>query len=170
MTAKRSSSLRYRSVDDMPAGMRALYESQNQDAPPAKRLENYREPAPVLVLPWPNRVLHPNARVHWAKKAPEVKAARQGAHLRAVDAGWQFLQLLLPPEGRLYVWVDGYPPRPRNRDRDGLLASLKPALDGIADAMGINDSRFFPIPDLLDVRAPDGEVHVRITTTMERPA
>ena len=129
-----------------------------------------REPAAVLVLPWPARALHPNARTHWARKSPLVRAARQDAHLRALEAGWQFLRPRLPADGRLFVWVDGYPPSRRNRDRDGLQASMKSALDGIADALCINDSRFFPITDLHDPKPPMGAVHVRITTTMERPA
>lgn len=170
MSASKSMrSLRFRSVDDMPAGMRALYEAQTDDTPPAKRVENYRDPEPLLVLPWPARALHPNARKHWGQRSPVVKAARQEAHLRAVEAGWQFLRAQLPADGRLYVWLDGFPPNRRTRDRDGLQASMKSALDGIADAMGVNDSRFFPITDLRDPLPPHGAVHVRITTTMERP-
>lgn len=161
--------LRYRRPEDMPEGLRRLYEAQTDATPPAMRVENYREPAPVLVLPWPARALHPNARKHWGAKSGDSARARHQAALLAVEACWQFLRATLPADGRLYVWIDGYPPNRRRRDRDGLQASLKSTLDGIADAMGVNDSRFFPITDLLDARPPSGEVHIRITTKMEHP-
>jgi len=160
--------LRYRSPEDMPAGLRRLYEAQTADTPPAMRVENYRNPAPELVLPWPSRLLHPNARPHWGEKAGEVKQARQAALLVAVEAGWQFLRATLPEQGRLFVLIDGYPPNRRRRDRDGLQSSLKHALDGIADAMGVNDSRFFPITDIREARPPRGEVRIRITTEVTR--
>jgi crossover junction endodeoxyribonuclease RusA len=36
------------------------------------------------------------------------------------------------------------PPDKRRRDRDNLQASLKAHFDGIADALGVNDSLFVP--------------------------
>lgn len=154
-SSKSRRSLRFASVDDMPDGMRALYQAQIR-------------PEAELVLPWPDRALHPNARVHWAKKSSVTKAARGAAKLKAIEAGWQNLAKRLPSEGRLYVHIDGYPRIRRNRDRDGLQASLKAALDGIAEAMDVNDTRFFPITDVRDeLRPPFGEVRIRITTSME---
>lgn len=38
-----------------------------------------------------------------------------------------------------------YTPDKRRRDVDNLLASLKPALDGFSEALGIDDSNFNPI-------------------------
>ena len=35
-----------------------------------------------------------------------------------------------------------YPPCRRTRDKDNLLASMKSGLDGLADALAVNDSRF----------------------------
>jgi Holliday junction resolvase RusA-like endonuclease len=35
-------------------------------------------------------------------------------------------------------------PDRRARDRDNLLAALKPSLDGLADALGVNDAQFEP--------------------------
>ena len=113
-----------------------------------------------LLLPWPDRVLHPNARVHWAKRSKATKAARAGAHLLALEAGWHRIAW---PEGRLHLWFDFYPPDRRRRDDDGLLASMKAARDGIADALGIDDTRFVSHPRLRDEVRPGGEVHVRIT-------
>ena len=115
-----------------------------------------------LVLPWPSRDLHPNARVHWAKRAKAAKAARMGAWALAVEAGWQ--RATLPPEGRLHLWIDGYPPDRRRRDHDGFLSSLKPHLDAIADALAVDDSRFVPHPWIKDEPRKGGEVRIRITT------
>lgn len=38
--------------------------------------------------------------------------------------------------------MDFLPPDRRRRDMDNLLASCKGLLDGIADALGVDDSRF----------------------------
>lgn len=53
-----------------------------------------------------------------------------------------------------------YPPCKRNRDRDNLLAAMKSGLDGLADAMNVNDRRFVPIVRLKDEIG--GMVKVRI--------
>lgn len=115
---------------------------------------------PEVVLPWPSRDLHPNARVHWSRKARAAKAARYAAGLAALAAGWQAVSL---PAGRLHVWIDGYPPDRRARDHDGFLSSLKSALDGIADTIGVDDRRFVPHPFLHDEPVKGGRVRVRIT-------
>ncbi len=115
-----------------------------------------------LVLPWPSRDLHPNARVHWARKAKAVKAARQQADILALAAGWQHVSW---PDGPLHVWIDGYPADRRRRDADGLLSSMKAALDGIADAIGVDDRRFVPHPWVKDEVRRGGEVRIRITGT-----
>jgi len=113
-----------------------------------------------LVLPWPNRVLHPNARVHWAALARARKAARSEAYLLALGAGWR---VGTAPQGRLHLWIDFYPPDRRRRDDDGLLASLKAARDGIADALQIDDARFVSHPFVRDEVRKGGQVVVRIT-------
>lgn len=113
-----------------------------------------------LVLPWPPRVLHPNSRPHWAQRAKAAKSARGDAHLLALDAGWHRRDW---PDGDLFVWIDFYPPDRRHRDTDGLLSSMKAALDGIAQAMDVNDRRFVPRPYVKDEVRKGGEVRVRIT-------
>lgn len=114
-----------------------------------------------LILPWPARELHPNARVHWSRRSKAAKAAKAGAHVLALQAGWN--RLALPADGRLHVWIDAYPADRRRRDADGLLSSMKAALDGIADALGVDDRRFVPHPWIKDEVRPGGEVRVRIT-------
>ena len=69
------------------------------------------------------------------------------------------------PDGPLHVWIDGYPTDRRRRDADGLLSSLKAALDGIAKAMGVDDSRFVPHPWIKDEVRKGGEVRIRVTSS-----
>lgn len=114
-----------------------------------------------LVLPWPFRALSPNARVHWRVKSAAARAAKHDAYMLAKAADWHRIEW--PAEGRLHVWIDGYRPSRRHHDHDNLLASLKAALDGIADAMGIDDRRFVPHPYIKDEVRKGGEVRIRIT-------
>lgn len=114
-----------------------------------------------LILPWPSRDLHPNSRCHWSKRAKAAKAERAGAHVLAIKAGWKAIAL---GDGPLHVWIDGYATDRRRRDADGLLSSLKPALDGIADALGVDDRRFVPHPWIKPEVVKGGEVRIRITT------
>jgi len=44
--------------------------------------------------------------------------------------------------GRIKFIVRAFPPTAHARDDDNLIASLKPHRDGIAKALGIDDSRF----------------------------
>jgi hypothetical protein len=114
-----------------------------------------------LVLPWPARELHPNHRAHWSKRAKAAKGAREHAFILSREAGWR--ELYFPP-GPIHVWIDGYAADRRRRDADGLLSSLKPHLDGIADSLGIDDRRFVPHPWIKEeVRRP-AEVRIRLTT------
>lgn len=91
----------------------------------------------VITLPWPDKALHPNARVHWAAKAKAAKAARTAA-------GWaaKVARVRVEGEGRVTLNILFKPPSRRRHDIDNCLAACKSALDGIADALGINDCRF----------------------------
>lgn len=119
-----------------------------------------------LTLPWPSRDLHPNSRGHWSKRAKAARKARADGKLLAMVRGWNGTGL---PDGPLYVWIDGYPTDHRRRDADGLLSSLKPWLDGIADALGIDDRRFVPCTRIRDEVRKGGEVTVRITDEQMQP-
>jgi len=115
-----------------------------------------------LILPWPSRDLHPNSRLHWSKRAKASKIARKQGWVLAREA-WSATEMASFSEGRLHVWIDGYPTDKRHRDADGLLSSLKPWLDGIADALGTDDRRFVPHPWVKDEVRKGGEVRIRIT-------
>lgn len=90
-----------------------------------------------LTLPWPDRRLSPNARVHWSRRAKAVKLARQEALALAFEAGARRLRITGQPR----IAMTFCPPD-RRRDMDNLIASMKAANDGIADALNVDDSRF----------------------------
>lgn len=108
-----------------------------------------------VVLPWPPTDLSPNARVHWARKARVVRSYRNACHMLAKQA-----RLTAPDTERIALLVTFVPPDRRRRDRDNLIASCKALFDGLADALGVNDSRFVPTFEV-DERI-GGMVRVRI--------
>ena len=88
----------------------------------------------TVTLSLPPKALSPNSRPHWAAKA---KAANT--------------------TGEVLVRPSFFHRVNRRRDRDNALASLKAALDGVAEALGIDDSGFVVTPvrffvDKSDVR------------------
>ena len=87
-----------------------------------------------FTLPWPPSALNPNARVHWSVKGRSVRRYRVDARLMATMASGTFCK---PSVGLVF-----HPPDKRRRDLDNCLASFKAGLDGIADALGVNDSHF----------------------------
>lgn len=90
-------------------------------------------------LPWPPKELSPNARHHWASAARFKKAYRTRCRAIGEASG-----LVLVPKGALKVSVHlaFFPPDRRARDWDNLVASMKSGLDGLADAMGVDDSKW----------------------------
>jgi crossover junction endodeoxyribonuclease RusA len=94
----------------------------------------------VIELPWPSRDLHPNARVHWAKKAKATKRARSDAAWFALSGGVRthdFAGL-----DSLAVTLVFIPPDGRARDTDGMISSVKGYCDGISDVIGVDDSKW----------------------------
>jgi crossover junction endodeoxyribonuclease RusA len=92
----------------------------------------------TISLPWPAKALSPNARVHWSVKHRQAKAAKELGYWLAQ----QYSTMPLREADALDVIVTFYPPDNRKRDGDNLLASIKSHLDGIALAVGIDDSRW----------------------------
>lgn len=91
----------------------------------------------LIELPWPPKELSPNARTHFHAKARAAKAYREQAYWIANAS-----PLAMPSEGGIALRIEFYPPDARKRDLDNMLASFKAAIDGIADAHGVNDQRF----------------------------
>lgn len=92
--------------------------------------------AQSVLLPWPPSVLSPNARAHWAKRSKAAKAYRMQCRLFAMQAQ------LVAPAGRVLLALEFIPPNRQRRDDDNLVAAFKSGRDGLADALGIDDSRF----------------------------
>ena len=97
-----------------------------------------------IKLEWPDASLMPNRKNgrHWG--------GTQGAKVRARQEGYFATKQALA--GSVFDGTDRTPvrvtfvsPDKRARDLDNLLASCKPHIDGIAQALGIDDKHFRPI-------------------------
>ena len=99
----------------------------------------------TFTLPWPPSILSPNVVAHWQRKASAKKAYRRacGTLVASVDA----LLPPMPPDGVVAVLMRFCPPDKRKRDLDNLMAAMKSGLDGIADALAVDDSVFRPAVD-----------------------
>jgi crossover junction endodeoxyribonuclease RusA len=60
------------------------------------------------------------------------------------DCAWlaHHAEPTVPDEGPIAVAITFRPPDKRARDLDNMLAAIKPHLDGVADALHVNDARF----------------------------
>lgn len=109
-----------------------------------------------ILLPWPPRAVHPNARTHWAQKARATKRMRH-------DAAWAAKSAGLSAGGPVHVSLTFYPPDKRRRDLDGCISSCKAYLDGLADALGVDDSRFTLSARMSQICSADGEVKIEVS-------
>lgn len=117
-----------------------------------------------IVLPWPDRRLSPNARLHFrVVAAVKAKARKDAAYLTydAMPAGVREVRQCFAGDGQITYQVTFFPPDKRHRDDDNMIASLKAARDGIADALGVSDRRFKPQYYFEEPCKP-GRVEVRI--------
>lgn len=115
-----------------------------------------------LVFPWPSAAMSPNARGHWTQRKRAAAKGRLEGRVVALQAGWREGAQSLP-HGRWHLFIDFYPPTKRLPDDDNMLARFKAYRDGIADALGVDDSRFVSHPYVKDEVVKGGEVRVRIT-------
>jgi crossover junction endodeoxyribonuclease RusA len=94
----------------------------------------------TVKLPWPPKELSPNSNLHWSKKSKKKKEYRTACWALALEAKLQ------APQGdeKIEIEITFYPPDRRPRDADNMVAAIKSGLDGVADALKINDKRFLP--------------------------
>lgn len=86
----------------------------------------------MLELPWPHKSLSPNWRGHWGTKSTHTKKYRK--------AGWALGQTVRPNP---VFSIRFHPPKNnKRRNIDNAIASIKPLLDGLQDAWGIDDANF----------------------------
>lgn len=110
-------------------------------------------------LPWPGPDLSPNARAHWRKAAAAKKRYRAICALIARQQGAVVGCMLAE---RLRVCMTFVPPDRRRRDLDNLIAAMKSGLDGLADAMGVDDARFALSAELVLDGTAGGFVRVEV--------
>jgi len=92
----------------------------------------------LLRLSWPAPALWQNRRVsHWSVRSKAVAAYRQESWAAALA---QNVAAIKSPRARLAFTF--CPPDRRKRDLHNMPATMKPAIDGVADAMGCDDAGF----------------------------
>ena len=115
----------------------------------------------IITLPYPDKILSPNARAHFMAVARAKKKARESACWATIAAAGskanlaEYIQM-----ETITLAIAFYPVDNRRRDIDNALASLKSAVDGIADALGVDDSRFLVF---ITMRKSDGRSRVEVT-------
>lgn len=111
-------------------------------------------------LPFPPVELSPDSRKHRAVMARAKKVYRASSRLYCFQA----LKGRKVQADRVVVTLVFYPPDKRRRDKDNLLARMKAGIDGIADAVGIDDSRFDYAPwRIAETTVPQGRVDVALS-------
>lgn len=107
----------------------------------------------IITLPWPDTSLMPNRKNgrHWGGTQAAKVRARQDGYFGAKKA---LGTSEMVSQDRMPVKITFVAPDARRRDIDNMLACIKPQLDGIAQALHIDDSRFRPITidDALDTQ------------------
>lgn len=92
----------------------------------------------MIVLPFPSSKLSgQNNAHHWVTR-PITNQHRQWAVLATLEA-----KPVVPTDGDIRLHIHFVPPD-RRGDRCNFWNRCKPYIDGIAEALGINDSRFLP--------------------------
>jgi hypothetical protein len=92
----------------------------------------------VIELPFPPASLSGHNNGQWRSKSSVVAKHRAWARAATLAALPD-----VPKEGDIRVSITFYPPD-RRGDRVNFPNRMKPYLDGIADALKVNDSRFLP--------------------------
>ena len=90
-----------------------------------------------IILPWFSKDVSPNARVHWAKAHKAKQQHRELAKIYTRNAN-----IDLQGRDKVHLSFTFYPPSRRRTDVDNCLAGCKAYIDGIADALDIDDSNF----------------------------
>lgn len=94
-----------------------------------------------VTLPWPHKDLWQNTGAHWAAKGRATAKARRDAFY-AAKAATCFRAVRDAKCTGYALSFDFCPPNRRRRDIANAQAAMKAAIDGIADALGVDDSTF----------------------------
>jgi crossover junction endodeoxyribonuclease RusA len=105
----------------------------------------------TVTLPWPPKALSANSRKDRRYSTAERKQYKQDCWVLTKEAKFR----------AFHLDITFHPPDGRRRDLDNMLAGIKYGLDGVAAAMGIDDSFFeFTIRKGEPVR-PHGAIVIR---------
>lgn len=103
-----------------------------------------------VLLPWPPACLSPNSRKRHKHTTSERKAYKNVCWKSAKDAKFRATHLV----------ITFHPPCGRRRDLDNMLGHIKYGIDGLALAMGVDDSEFSYTIRKGEPKKPDGCVVV----------
>lgn len=111
----------------------------------------------MIILPWPVKPLWPNRRAHRMALHRARKASMTSAFWLAKEA--LSLGLRVPDARPLPVLIEFRPAVVRRRDADNALSAMKGAIDGIAQAIKVDDGDW-QITPRFGPRAKGGQVRV----------
>lgn len=111
----------------------------------------------LIDLPYPAKALWPNGRSHHMAKARELRKHRQWAALATLEALGR-APGFSPAAITIHVHAKRSGSLP---DKDNVIAASKSLLDGIADALKIND-RDFPAPKVEFAPIRDGRFVIEL--------
>ena len=92
----------------------------------------------VFTLPWPPKILSPNApHGSWTHKASAKKGYKLACAWTLAEQKAKKMKA-----GKIHATMTFHPPDARRRDLDNMLASSKYAIDAVSEAVGVDDSKF----------------------------
>ena len=97
-----------------------------------------------ITLPWPDKRLSPNARVHWRAKAEAVEEARYIGKINALTSNTAPRMYFLVGDHNVTYTL--HPPTKRRMDDDNAIAMMKAYRDGVADAYQVDDKMLHTQP------------------------
>ena len=112
-----------------------------------------------ITLPWPPAILSANSRANRFERAEAIRMARAHAKYEAHRAGFQHVAFQEGPLGMTLIF---HFPDDRHRDADNCLSRMKAALDGLCDALDIDDERLWPITLERGPNVTGGQIVIRI--------
>jgi len=115
-----------------------------------------------VVLGWPPTDLSPNARKHWAVVAKAKRQYRKDCFSVSKEQLKKYREVTENIPEILVLEMTFIPPDRRSYDRDNLVARMKSGIDGLADALKINDKRFNTVISTMDSNYLGGFVRIRI--------
>ena len=92
-----------------------------------------------VVLGWPPKKLNPNVKSHHIELSRVKKLYRHACYFTALQTAGVSKWTI---DGGIRAHLVFVPPSRHHRDEDNLIAAMKAGLDGLADALGVNDNRF----------------------------